>query len=233
MKKAFFILLITGLASATYSQNVRLNAYGGYVFDDHIDNGYSSSTAGYVSSTVKGGFLWGGGLEFRLHDYYGLELLYQRLDTHAPTDYYPYGSGRTKSGNVDLGVNYIMVGGMRSMQRPGSKAEPYGGFMLGMAIVDGNFTPNETPVGDDPQAQSHSVTKFAWGLRLGTNIWASDRVGIKLQMQLLSVPQAAGGGLYFGTGGAGAGLTTYSTILQFGLGGGLVFKLGGSSKPHQ
>jgi hypothetical protein len=223
MKKVFLILLITGLVSAANAQNVRLNVYGGYVFDDHIDNGYSSSTAGYFSGTVKGGFLWGGGLEFRLHDYYGLELLYQRLDTHAPVDYYPYtGIGGVKNASVNLGVNYIMVGGMRSMQRPGSKAEPYGGFMLGMAIINADNPETET---------SSNATKFAWGLRLGTNIWASDRVGIKLQMQLLSIPQGAGGGLYFGTGGAGAGITTYSTILQFALGGGLVFKLGGS-KPH-
>jgi hypothetical protein len=223
MKKVFFILLITGLVSAVNAQNVRLNVYGGYVFDDHIDNGYSSSTAGYFSGTVKGGFLWGGGLEFRLHDYYGLELLYQRLDTHAPVDYYPYtGIGGVKNASVNLGVNYIMVGGMRSMQRPGSKAEPYGGFMLGMAIINADNPETET---------SSNATKFAWGLRLGTNIWASERVGIKLQMQLLSVPQGAGGGLYFGTGGAGAGITTYSTILQFALGGGLTFKLGGS-KPH-
>ena len=36
-----------------------------------------------------------------------------------------------------------------------------------------------------------------------------------------------GGGLYFGTGGAGAGVSTYSSYYQFNLGGGLVFKLGG------
>jgi hypothetical protein len=223
MKKIFFILLITSLASAAQSQNIRLNAYGSYVFDDHVDNGYSSNTAGYFDGTVKGGFLYGGGLEFRLHDYYGLELMYQRLDTHAPVDYYPYsGIGGIKHSTVDLGVNYIMIGGVRSMQRPGSKAEPYGGLMLGMAIVNA----------DNAETQSSSsATKFAWGARLGTNLWVSERVGLKLQMQFLSVPQGAGGGLYFGTGGAGAGITTYSTIFQFVLGGGLVFKLG-SEKPH-
>jgi hypothetical protein len=45
-------------------------------------------------------------------------------------------------------------------------------------------------------------------------------------MQLLSIPQGAGGELYFGTGGAGAGVSTYSTMMQFALGGGLTFKLG-------
>ena len=215
MKKIFFSLVVlTSLTTAAYSQNVRLNLYGSYVFDDKVDNSYSYNQVGYFSGTIKGGFLWGGGLEFRLHDYYGLELLYQRLDTKVPMDYFDNGSKRT---DIDLGINYIMVGGTRSLHPSGGKAEPYGGFLLGMAILDA----------ESDALGSANATKFAWGLRLGTNIWASDRVGVKLQMQLLSVPQGAGGGLYFGTGGAGVGVTTYSTMLQFALGGGLTFKLGG------
>ncbi|HEY6979269.1 MAG TPA: hypothetical protein VH396_23395 [Chitinophagaceae bacterium] len=226
MKKNIFLLsLLTTMFSYSYSQgnspNIRLNAYGAYVFDDKVDNGYTYNTSGYFSGTLQGGFLWGGGLEFRLHDYYGLELLYQRLDTHAPVDYWDYGSNRSKSANLKVGINYIMLGGARSLH-PNAKAEPYGGFMLGMAIVN-----TENP---EENNSSHSATKFAWGLRGGANIWASERVGIKLQAQLLSVPQGAGGGLYFGTGGAGVGVSTYSTVLQFVLGGGLTFKLGGQAQ---
>lgn len=49
--------------------------------------------------------------------------------------------------------------------------------------------------------------------------------GIRLQAQLLSPVQAAGGGFYFGTGGSGIGVSTYSSIYQFNLGGSLVFRL--------
>jgi hypothetical protein len=49
---------------------------------------------------------------------------------------------------------------------------------------------------------------------------------LKLQMQLVSVSQGFGGGAYFGTGGAGVGLQSYSSVYQFGMGGGLAFKLG-------
>ena len=222
MKKVFISLVfLTSLASVAHSQNVRLNAYGSYVFDDKVDNYYSNTQ--YFNGKIKGGFLWGGGLEYRMHEYYGLELLYQRLDTHAPLEYYDYNENEVKHTNFDVGINYIMVGGARSLRPPGSKAEPYGGFMLGMAIIDAKNPDN---------GYSDNATKFAWGLRLGTNVWASDRVGIKLQMQLLSIPQGAGGGLYFGTGGVSAGVSTYSTMLQFVLGGGLTFKLGGQ-QPHQ
>lgn len=227
MAKKFLLLMLAGcLVYTGYSQNVRLNAYGAYVFDDKVDSYYSNTS--YFNGTVRGGFLWGAGLEYRVHQYYGIELLYQRLDTHAPMEYYDPnggigGNGAVKNTTFDLGVNYIMVGGARSFHA-NDKVEPYGGFMLGMAIIDAK---------NPEKGTSASATKFAWGLRLGTNIWTSGRVGIKLQTQLLSVPQGAGGALYFGTGGAGAGVSTYSTVLQFVLGGGLTFKLGQQKAPSK
>jgi hypothetical protein len=51
-------------------------------------------------------------------------------------------------------------------------------------------------------------------------------VGVKLQAQLLSITQSVGGGVFFGTGGASAGISSYSSVYQFSLGGGLVFELG-------
>ena len=75
-----------------------------------------------------------------------------------------------------------------------------------------------------------NTTKFAWGFRLGGNIWASPKIALKIQAQIMSATQAAGGGFYFGTGGAGAGVSTYSSIYQFGLGGGLCFALGTDKK---
>ena len=42
--------------------------------------------------------------------------------------------------------------------------------------------------------------------------------------RMIGYLQSIGGGFYFGTGGTGAGVTTYSTFFQFGFTGGLVFK---------
>lgn len=192
--------------------HTQLNLYGNYVFDDHVESYYSDNS--YFNGTVKGGFLWGAGLQFNLRDNYGLELLYMRQDTKANLDYYFDGNQKT---DFDVSMNYIMLGGVKSMHKPGSKAEPYGGLMLGA-----NFVHVENP----ENGKSDDATKFAWGLRGGVNLWASDKVGIKLQAQLLSSVQGVGGGIYFGTGGAGAGVSTYSSVLQFGLGGGLTFKIG-------
>jgi Na+/H+-translocating membrane pyrophosphatase len=79
--------------------------------------------------------------------------------------------------------------------------------------------------------QTHSViflfcNKRSKIAKAGVNIWTTEKVGIKLQASLLSVVQAVGGGLYFATGGVGAGVSGLSAFFQFVLGSGLVFKLG-------
>jgi hypothetical protein len=205
------IVIATGLSYRGFGQKLRLNAYGNYVFDDKVESSYSNTD--YFNGTIQGGFMWGVGLEYRLHELYGLELLYLRQDTKAPVNYYSLGA---KHADFDIGVNYIMAAGARSFSA-NEKVEGYGGLMLGAAIIDAKNTENNN---------SNSATKFAWGIRLGVNIWASESVGIKLQTQLLSAVQAAGGTLYFGTGGGGAGVSGYSSMLQFTLGGGLTFRFG-------
>jgi hypothetical protein len=115
--------------------------------------------------------------------------------------------------NVDL--NYIMLAGNRHLVKADGKLETYAGLLAGVGVMN---ISNDT--------KSTSLTKFSWGMRAGVNIWFKPQVGLKIQAQLLSAVQAAGGGAYFGTSGGGVGVSTYSTIYQFSLGGGLAFKLG-------
>jgi opacity protein-like surface antigen len=216
-KILLFFVATTFLASA-HAQKIRLNGYANYAFDDDVDSYYSNTN--YFKGTIKGGFQWGAGLEYRLNQNYGLELMYLRLDTHAPLEYYSYIGNTVKRADVDVSMNYILLGGVRSVHTSAA-VEPYGGFLIGMAIIDAN----------NPETHSdNSATKFAWGVRIGTNLWTQGKLGFKLQAQLLSIPQAVGGGLYFGTGGAGAGVTTYSSMLQFILGGGITLRLGQATK---
>jgi hypothetical protein len=216
--KLFTLIALFAFAATANAQKIRLNGYANYTFDDDVDSYYSNTS--YFNGTIKGGFQWGVGLEYRLNPKYGIELMYQRFDTHAPMEYYDYRVNRVRQSDIDVSINYILLGGVRSMHTS-EAVEPYGGLMLGMAIVDAK----------NPETQSeNSATKFAWGARLGTNLWTQGKLGFKLQAQILSVPQGAGGGLYFGTGGAGAGITTYSTMLQFSLGGGITLRLGDATK---
>ena len=213
MKKNLLALIVSCFSFFFLSaQEFRVNLFGQYVFDDHVESYYS--TTSYYEGTIKGGFKWGGGLEYLVNPAYGINLIYLTQSTTAPLNYYdnnpPAG---LKNREFDLTTHWIMLGGARYMRK--DKFEPYGGLEIGMVISN-----LDNPV----SGASASNTNFAWGLKLGTNIFFSEKVGIKLQADLRSATQAAGGGLYFGTGGAGVGVSSYSTIYQFGLGGGLVFR---------
>ncbi|MGN6493799.1 MAG: outer membrane beta-barrel protein [Agriterribacter sp.] len=211
-KIAFAIALFFVLFGSIglHAQGFRLNGYSAYSFDDRVSRYYSNSD--YYEGTIKGGFRWGVGAEYSVNKSYGLELNYMRQDTKAPVSYYNLFERRT---TFDVAINWITLAGVRYMQ-VNEIVAPYGGLMAGMAIFDI----------DNPNNQkSGSATKFAWGARLGTNLFFSRTVGIKLQADLMSAVQSVGGSVYFGTGGSGTAISSYSTMLQFTLGGGLVFRL--------
>lgn len=218
MKKICFILLLFCAVNA-FSQKkpeFRLNLYASYVFDDRVDSYYSNTS--YYDGTVKAGLQWGAGLEYMLHPNAGIELVYLHEDTKAPTTYYDDNVivDPVKTTEFDISINYILLGSTKYF--PLSPAvEPYFGIQLGVGIVNAS-NPDEGTEGNR--------TKFAWTLKGGSNIWVSEKLGIKLQAALTSLAQAAGGGVYFGTGGVSPGLSTYSSILQFSLGGGIVYKFG-------
>lgn len=193
-----------------FTPHLRVNGYTFYAFDDKVDSYYSNTE--YFNGTVKGGFQWGGGLEYMMIPSQSIELTYLRLDTEAPMEYY---DNRIKNTTFDVATNYVMIGSNRYFGM-NPRVEPYAGLQLGMAIFN---------VDNPDNGNSNNSTKFAWGAKLGANIWASEKVGIKIQTGLLSAVQGAGGGLYFGTGGVGAGVSTYSTFYQFYIGGGLTFNM--------
>ena len=195
------------------AQELRLNAYGHYVFDDKIESYYNSTN--YFNGTIRGGFLWGLGVEGRVLDYYAVEIIYLHQGTTVPVHYYDNRTFGEKSADLGLKTNWILACPMRS-QRVNDQVEGYAGALLGFAILEVNNPENQTAA---------SEVKFAWGFKAGCNIWVAKRFGIKAQMQLISTVQAAGGSVYFGTGGSGAAVTVYSSILQFSLGGGLIYKL--------
>ena len=223
MKKIFFIALLSMiLVAKAQSQgqpqgqpHSRLNVYGAYAFPDSYSSYYDSYN--YYDGKIDGGFQYGVGYEYMLHSYSGIELMYLHEDTKAPTRWQEGISNPNHNGEFDIHLNYLTIGTNGHKASASGKVEGYGGIFLGAAFVNAE-NPDTHNTG--------SATKFAWGIKAGVNIWANEKFGIKLQTQLLSIAQGAGGGLYFGTGGAGVGVSTYSTIYQFCLGGGLCFRFG-------
>jgi hypothetical protein len=193
------MLFVTGLSA----QNVRVNLFSGYTFQDKFPVGGTYYGYTYSEGVIEEGAHFGGSIEFEARRNKAIELLYQNQPTTA---YYKGSSGLLETNKYDVSVNYIMLGGLH--YAPFSPlVHGYGGFNIGAGFLTGDAT----------------ATKFAWGGKLGLLLNASEKVGIKLGAQLLSPVQGAGGGFYFGTGGAGVGVSTYSSIYQFAFTGGLCF----------
>jgi hypothetical protein len=196
---------------ATAGPSVRLHGYATYALaDNHVDSYYSNTS--YFNGAIEGGFQYGGGIEVMPYPAVGVEFTYLRLDSKAPIYYYDV---IERFSNFDLAQNWLFLS-FNKYVPVNPKVEPFAGLQVGMDILN---------VENPDNNNSGSATKFAWGAKLGVNIWASEKVGIKLQAGLLSAVQAIGGGIYFGTGGAGAGVSGFSTYYQVNFGGGLVFKL--------
>jgi hypothetical protein len=211
MKKILIsaVLIVASICTAT--AQARLNFYGAYVFDDGFE--VFGDANNYYNGKVKGGFQWGAGAQYVFSPSASAELLYINHSTTAPTTF-KFGTNAIKNEDFNVNLHYIMASGDGLYHR--GKAEGYAGFMMGALITD-----VEAP----SVSKSSSHTSFAWGGRLGTTIWTSERIGIKLQALLLSSSHGTGGETYFTWYGP-IYLTTYSTLWQFSLGGGLTFKLG-------
>jgi len=202
------IILITSVCITNAQKSIKVNGYGGYLFNDKVGS-YATQT-NYYDGTINGGFQWGVGVEYEVVPAYGIELLYLRQDTKAPIDYYLSGDKHT---DFDLAINYILFTGNRYL-KPDSKIVPYAGALFGAAIFNLKNPDNNNEQG--------TRTTFAWGLKGGILFKTDSRLSIKLQAQLLSALQAVGGGMYFG---GGSGVTTYASTFQFGFSGVLSIKL--------
>jgi len=207
MRKLILVFLFIGSISVlnVQAQNVRLNLYGNYAFDDKI-NIYN------LNARLNGGFLYGGGLEYMLGPKFGTEIQYQRLDSEM-SFYYNYG-GVSDAGRLNYSLNYVMAGFNNYMQLP-SGIEPYYGLLLGMSIMD--LQSNNLNL--------ESKVKFAWGARVGANIALSRQLSLRVQAELRSIVESIDADLNINIGGINPAISTNSVLYQFNLGGGLVYKL--------
>ena len=214
MKKIVFSVLLMVMAFVSFGQKgARINLYSAYTFDDGFDVWNDVNT--YYNGTVKGGVQWGAGMEYLFSRESSAEIMWLHRSTTVPANF-RFGTGtQAKSETFDLKQDYILLSGDGHFSK-GGKAEGYAGLMGGVLISN-----LENPT----LGKSESNTNFAWGGRIGTNIWLSSKIGIKLQALLLTSSKATGGDTYWSWYGP-IYLNTYSTLWQFSLGGGLTFKLG-------
>lgn len=212
MKNILTLLLLLLISGFTTAQEIRINAYGDYVFKDKFNENFVNG--GYYQGRIEDGFRWGAGLEYVIQGKTALELQYLRQDTNVPLTYRINRTEPVEFTDLDLAMNYIMFNSTRYFP-VNPKLEPFAGGGIGMGIFSA----------ESREFSGDSETKFAWQIRGGANLWLTETVAFRFQASLISVVEAVGGGIYIGSGGIGTNISTYSTIYQFALGGGLVFKL--------
>ena len=159
MKKIFLLLVLAGTMTTMMGQHARINIYGAYTFDDGFEVWNDANT--YYNGTVKAGLQWGAGLEYLFNKQSSAELLYLHRSTTVPANF-KFGTGtQPRSETFDLKHDFIMLSGDGHFGG-GGKAEGYAGIMAGVLISN-----LEAP----SLGKSSNNTNFAWGGRVGTNIW--------------------------------------------------------------
>ncbi len=182
-------------------RTVEITPYGGYVFASRM-----SGADGYVR--FLGNAQYGGMISIGVSRVFDVDLIYNRIDTKDQVNLYNYPYTENS-----LSINYMNVGFTKNF-RVNQTFSPFVGFSMGaclMAPKSGN---------------SYDYWFFDLGLSGGAKIYFGKHFGLRLQAQMYVPLQAAGYTLYFGYGGASSGVSVYSTMVQFGFTGGLIFRLG-------
>jgi hypothetical protein len=199
-------------AGSMLAQQLHVNGFYGYTFRERVNISGTYNGLRYNSVVMEDGAHFGGSLEFEFRPDVAIDIRYQLQQT---TGFADHGISRTP---FDLDVHFITMGLLRYKEFS-DKASGFGGLMIGAGIFD---------------SDKFYTSNFSIGVQGGVLVKFSDALGLKLGAQVMSPVQGAGGGLFFGTGGVSVGVSTFSTVFQFGFTGGLRFSFGGtggSSKP--
>jgi len=195
-----FLFLLTCLEGI--SQSFEITPFSGYTFD-HSFPIYGGR------AKLGGGQTFGGMLGFQIQENIELETFYS----------YQSGTSTARSSSIqgDVRTNnsahYILIGANRLFSNS-SQVTFFSGLKMGAGIL--SFQNNEF----------NDISRFAVGINGGMKYFASDRVGLRLQANLMMPISNVGGSLWWSPGsGTSVGLSSFSSVIQFGFTGGIVFRL--------
>ena len=204
MKRIKLLLLTALFPILVFSQGVELVPFAGYMFGGSID---------YYEGKLKleNGMDYGISVLVPVQYLVDLEINYTRMDSKASFSPY-FGYPNLSYREATVATNYFQVGAISKFYNSDSKVTPFGSVSLGATW----FTSSEFS----------DVWRFSAALGLGVKIMFSERIGIMLRGRMLMPMIFGGTSLYFGTGGAGAGVNAFIAPLQGDFNGGLIIKIG-------
>jgi hypothetical protein len=141
----------------------------------------------YLDSTgdldIGSGPAWGVEVDVNLHAGAQLALSYSRQDSK-----FSYKSSGVKTDVSDLSVEYFQIGGIGGVRQ--GKVLPFGMVTLGAS----RFAFKDIRAADD-------LWKFSIVLGLGAKVYASERIGLRVQATLPWTMMSGGAGIGCGYGG--------------------------------
>jgi hypothetical protein len=210
---AIVVMFIIAPAVSQAQGKVEISPFAGYMFGGSL-NFYEGKLK------AENNLNYGVAMDIKLATDTQIELMWTQMATSGQFEpYYSYEYLATNS--FDMNVGYIQIGGVREIEM--DKVHPFGVFTLGTTY----FIPKNV---DFPNSTSYenidSEWVFSMTLGAGAKIWFNDRVGIRLQGNLMLPMFWGGAGFTVGTGGSGFYVGTGTSMVQGSFTGGLIFALG-------
>ena len=205
-KNLLFTALALFMAVSTYAQ-IEITPQAGY----QVGSKYNFYD-GYMKLKASGSY--GVTVDFDINPLGGqIEFMYafQNADLNIKPNRFSSEIFITK-----FNVHHLQVGFLQNFNDD-EDLVPFGGMSVGMAI----FSPQNIE-SVDLGYDSENRTKFEFGFTGGAKYFFTDRIGIRLQAQLL-IP-IEWGGVYYSNGGSV--YTSGGSLLQLNFTGGLIVRLG-------
>lgn len=170
-----------------------------------------------------GGKIYGrfGELNIKDSESYGISLnivnkkiSFQIEYFYQPTtgDYRDYFNPDLNNQRSDLRISWYHAG-VRQRFAINEKVVPFAGVSIGLT----NFNLDSSP-------DRYNETALSFGLQAGTNLYLSEKIGLRFHGRLLSPVQFNGFGFYAGTGGSGFAASAGSYFVQADFGMGLIVR---------
>jgi hypothetical protein len=209
------------LGSAPASAQMYAQRYGESTFEITPQASYFFSTDVAFSNAdlnISDGAGYGLTLNVKIQRDLQFELFWVGSTTSAELlEYQGQNLPQPSLGTFDIATNYFMAGATQMLK--GTNVKPFGTFAVGAAW----WSPTKT--GQSTVEVSDEV-RFAMGIGAGVKIFFSEKVGLRLHGRLLFPLNFTGGGMYFGTGGAGLAVGAGIPVMQGDLSAGLIIGLG-------
>lgn len=171
-----------------------------------------------------GGKIYGrfGELNIKDSESYGISLdivnkniSFQIEYFYQPTtgDYRDYFNPELNNQSSDLRINWYHIG-IRQRFATDEKVVPFTGVSIGLTTFNLDSSPNR-----------YNETALSFGLQAGTNLYLSERIGLRFHGRLNFPVQFNGFGFYAGSDGSGLEASAGAYFIQADIGTGLIIRL--------